>query len=418
MRTFLALFVLSLSLRLGMLFLIPQSLIPPNPDWETGAVSISLATKGEFADPYLIPTGPTAHMPPLNVVAMSLIYRVLGVGFWGGLVRWILVMIAYAALWALMPWLGEKLGVGRRVGILGGLVGAFYLTFPSELESFSALCMALLAGVFLSRWRGRAISGGSYGSSFFLGLVLGLAFHLQPALLPVVFGYMVFELWWSRGKRKWRLSGLMALGIFVACIPWGMRNYTTFHQLFFIRSNLGLELYVGNHDRAHADIDVSSARGSFLHPRTDQAEAERVLEMGEGPYMLEKKREAMDWIWAHPGEFLKLTGTRFLYFWAGPLHQPSRAAPYLILTLLAILGAWRVLPSLDAPQRAALLIPLAVYPLIYYVVAYMPRYGEPVRWVLLLLAGAAVLGKVAPDTFCPEQTSPLPGKPLGSILES
>ena len=418
MRTCLALFVLSLSLRLGLFLYIPESLIPPNPDWETGAVSISLATRGEFADPYIIPTGPTAHMPPVNVAVMSVIYRALGLGYLGGLVRWILVMVAYAALWALMPWLGDKLGVGRKVGILGGLVGAFYLTFPSELESFSALCMALLATVFLSRWRGKADSVGSYGSSFFLGLVLGLAFHLQPALLPVVLGYMVFELWWSRGKRKWRLSGLMALGIFVACVPWGIRNYTTFHQLFFIRSNLGLELYVGNHDRAHADIDVSSARGSFLHPRTDLAEAERVLEIGEGPYMLEKQREALNWIGTHPGEFLKLTGTRFLYFWAGPLHQPSGAAPYLILTLLALLGTWRVLPSLDAPQRAALLIPLATYPLIYYLVAYMPRYGEPIRWALLLLAGAAVLGKVTPNTVSPEPTGPLPGKPVGGILES
>jgi hypothetical protein len=35
---------------------------------------------------------------------------------------------------------------------------------------------------------------------------------------------------------------------------------------------------------------------------------------------------------------------------------------------------------------------LATYPVIYYLVAYIPRYGEPVRWVLLLLAGAGVMG--------------------------
>ena len=391
MRTFLVLFVLSLFLRLGTLLFIPQDLIPPNPNWETGAVSISLTTTGEFANPFLIPTGPTAHMPPLNVWAMSLLYRVLGVGFLGGMVRWILVMAAYSTLWALMPWVGDRLGVGRKAGILGGLVGALYLTFPSELESFSALALALLAVVFLFRWRGSAGSGGGHRNAFLFGLGLGVVFHLQPALLPVVLGYVAFELWWSRDERKWRFSGLLALGILVACIPWGLRNYATFHQFFFIRSNLGLELYVGNHEGAHADIQVSAARGSFQHPRTDLAEAERVLELGEGPYMLEKQREALGWMRAHPGEFLKLTGTRFLYFWAGPLHHPSRVAPYLILTLLALLGALRVLPSMDAPQRAALLIPLATYPLIYYAVAYMPRYGEPVRWALLLFAGAALV---------------------------
>jgi hypothetical protein len=391
MRTFLFLFALSLFLRVGVLFFIPQDTIPPNPNWETGAVSISLATRGEFADPYLLPTGPTAHMPPLNVAAMGLIYRLLGVGFVGGLARWLLVMVVYSTLWALMPRMGATLGVGRKAGIIGGLAGAFYLTFPSELESYSALVLALLAMAFLFRWRNISGPGGSYRSSLLLGLALGVAFHLQPVFLPVVMGYMVFELWWCRSEKKWRLSGLMALGIFLACMPWGLRNYTTFHQLFFIRSNLGLELYVGNHEGAHADIDVSSARGSFRHPRTDQAEANRVLELGEGPYMLEKQKEAFDWILDNPGQFLELTLTRILYFWAGPLHRLSTAAPYLILTLLALFGAWQVLPAMDAPQRAVLLIPLATYPLIYYVVAYMPRYGEPVRWVLLLFAGAAVL---------------------------
>ena len=390
MRTSLLLFVLSLSLRLGSLLLIPQDLIPPNPNWETGAVSISLATTGEFADPYLIPTGPTAHMPPLYVAAMSLVYRVLGTGMAGGMVRWILIMVAYSALWALMPWLGESLGVGRRAGVFGGVVGALFVTFPSELESLSALALAMTSIGFCLRWRGDAKSGGRKGRLVLLGVALGASFHLQPVLLPVVLGYLTFELWWWRGRRSWWRVGLMALGILLACLPWGVRNYTTFHQLFFIRGNLGLELYVGNHDGAHADIDVSSARRSFQHPRTDRAEAERVLELGEGPYMAEKQREAVDWIRANPGEFLRLTGTRVLYFWFGPLHKGSGAAPYLLLSLLALIGGWRAFPTMKMPQRAALLIPLATYPLVYYVVAYMPRYGEPVRWALLLLAGAAV----------------------------
>ncbi len=392
MRTFLLLFILSLSLRLGTLFFIPRDLIPPNPDWETGAVSISLATTGEFADPYVIPTGSTAHVPPIYVAAMSLIYRGLGVGFVGGLVRWVLVMAAYSTLVALMPWLGQMLGVGRKAGVLAAIAGALFLTFPSELEAYSALVLALLAALFLCRWRAIPHSGADLGSSFFLGLLLGVAFHLQPALFPVALGYLVFELWRWNGARAWRGPGLIALGIVVACVPWGLRNYATFDRLYFVRSNLGLELYVGNHEGAHADIDISVARGSFRHPRTDLTEAERVREIGEGPFMREKRKEAVDWIRAHPGEFLKLTGTRFLYFWVGPLHRASGAAPYLILTLLAVLGAWRILPSMDAFQRAALLVPLATYPLVYYLVAYMPRYGEPVRWILLLMAAGSLVG--------------------------
>jgi hypothetical protein len=36
------------------------------------------------------------------------------------------------------------------------------------------------------------------------------------------------------------------------------------------------------------------------------------------------------------------------------------------------------------------MIPLICYPLVYYVVIYMPRYRVPLDWILLLLAGAAV----------------------------
>ncbi|MBN2563582.1 MAG: hypothetical protein JXQ75_21900 [Phycisphaerae bacterium] len=61
-----------------------------------------------------------------------------------------------------------------------------------------------------------------------------------------------------------------------------------------------------------------------------------------------------------------------------------------MLTVLAVLGAWRTIPALTTPQRAVLLIPLATYTLIYYVVAYMYRYRVPLSWILLAFAGAAV----------------------------
>lgn len=402
LRAFLAIFLVGLVLRLWMFSFVPKDLIPPNPKWETGAVAISLAQTGRFADPYLIPTGPTAHMQPLQVGAASLLYRVLGVGHAGGLVRWILVLAVCSLLWASLPWLGNRLGVGREAGVVGGMAGALAVGFPSEVEPVSALALFALLALFAARWRRSATS---LGRSLLLGLATGVAFHLQPVLLPVVLGCVAFELWWSREPRKVGFAGMLLLGMLLACLPWGWRNYQTFEKVFFIRGNLGLELYVGNHPGAHADIDVSSARRSFRHPRTDLAEAERVLEIGEAAYMREKQHEALAWIGDNPGEFLRLTATRVLYFWLGPLHEPVRAFGYTVLFLLAVVGAWRVLPNLRAPERAALLIPLATYPLVYYVVAYMPRYGEPVRWILFLFAGGAVWGWVGEGSQVPRVSS-------------
>ena len=47
-------------------------------------------------------------------------------------------------------------------------------------------------------------------------------------------------------------------------------------------------------------------------------------------------------------------------------------------------------PALARPQWAILLIPLATYPLIYYLVAYMFRYRIPINGILLMLAGAGL----------------------------
>jgi hypothetical protein len=77
-----------------------------------------------------------------------------------------------------------------------------------------------------------------------------------------------------------------------------------------------------------------------------------------------------------------------------PPFQPAlMAAVYSLLgpTLLAAAGAWRTLPRLSSAQRAAILIPLAAYPLVYYIVGYEARYRQPLDGLILLLAAAAVL---------------------------
>jgi hypothetical protein len=147
---------------------------------------------------------------------------------------------------------------------------------------------------------------------------------------------------------------------------------------------------VGNHVGAHADIDVSQARVPLRHPRTEETEAAKLRAMGEIAYMRQARTEAVQWVRENPGDFLPLTLTRIAYFWLGPLHDPPMAFWTTLLTLLAVAGAWRALPRMTGPQRAVTLIPLATYPLIYYVMAYMARYRIPIEWILLLLAGAAV----------------------------
>jgi 4-amino-4-deoxy-L-arabinose transferase-like glycosyltransferase len=386
-RAFLLIFVLSFSVQVFLLTKVPESLIRPHTRWEMQAVATSLAETGRFSDPYVLPTGPTAHLPPIPPALLGLVYRLFGSTLTAGYVAWLVSIATYAAMWGMLPWLAAKAGLGKPVGILAGIAGALTPQWPGHGEGLAGVSILLLMAAFLSRW---IVGRATPARSLLLGIAAGIAFHVQPAILPVVLGWLAFELWWSRGRQKRRLTAVIALGMVIACLPWAWRNYHTLDAVFFVRSNLGLELRMGNHDGAAAAMDVMDRMGEHAHPRTHEGEARKLKTLGEAVYMRQAGQEAFEWIRAHPASFVRLTMSRVRHWWLGPLSNPSITGLVSALTILALAGACLILPTLSAPQRAALLIPFLAYPLVYYVVAYMPRYRQPIDWIFFLLAAAAV----------------------------
>jgi len=361
---------------------------------ETGKVALSLLRDGEFGDPYMIPTGPTAHPAPVWPALLWLIYGAFGMTANAGYVRGLVAICSYSALYGLMPWLGNKLGLGARAGAIAGVAGAL---FPQQgldevlgqgVSAHASIGMALMAAAFADRWKRDRTSAIGL---LLLGLGCGVAFHVAPPLLLVLLGYLAFELLWRRDRSRWTMAAYVALGAMIASAPWTWRNYRAFDTFLFIRGNFGLEFRIANQDGADADIEVSLARkGTLRHPSENLAEARQVAELGEAEYMRRARDEALLWIANHPGEFARLTLMRFIHFWCGPLRLPWLAALYTALTALALLGLWRAWPALEVPCRAALVMPLAMFPLVYYVVSYVAHYPAPLAWLLLLLAGYAV----------------------------
>jgi hypothetical protein len=119
-------------------------------------------------------------------------------------------------------------------------------------------------------------------------------------------------------------------------------------------------------------------------------------------------RETVEWIRSHRAEFLRLTALRIAQFWFGPVDDRLPALGISLLTLLSVIGAWRVLPLLSVPQRAAILIPLAAYPLVYYLVGFLVRYREPLDGLALLLAATAVGPRLRPRSL--RNPDPTPSK--------
>jgi hypothetical protein len=387
-------FVVAFALRMGFVRLIPYDVLVPHTRWEIEAIAHAILLRGEFADPYALPTGPTAHVPPLYPVLLSAVYRVFGLTLSAGVAAWMLGAAFYAAMYAILPSMAHRFGVGRQAGIIAGFAGAVWVHWLSQVEALAGLLLALLLAALVRRWTDARVSP---SRSVLLGIGWGAVFLLKPALLPVLVGCLVFELWWHHGRAAWRGVGLVTLGALLAIVPWTVRNYRTFDAVFFVRSNFGLELRVGNHAGAHPDIEISDARVPLRHPRTDETEAAKLRVMGEIAYMRQARAEAVSWIRENPGDFARLTLARIAYFWLGPLHDPVMAFWTTLLTTLAVIGGWRLVPRMTGPQRAVTLIPLATFPLVYYVMAYMARYRIPIEWILLLLAGAAVWAGLGGD---------------------
>ena len=64
-RYFTLIFLLPLVIRANRLNQFNRRFLGPGDDRELGAIAISLAKTGELANTYIIPSGPTAHLPPL-----------------------------------------------------------------------------------------------------------------------------------------------------------------------------------------------------------------------------------------------------------------------------------------------------------------------------------------------------------------
>ena len=387
-RAFAFVFLLHVGLHGFFLTKLDARHVMPHTRYEVTAVAMSLYERGTFADPYCLPTGPTAHVPPFHPALLAGIYHLLGPTLAAGYVTWLVLIACHGATWGMLPWLAARLGLSPGAGLLAGVAGALLPRWPGYVEAPAAIAIGLMLVAFLARWEGpRPLATGS----LLLGAEIGAALHVSPSLLPVALGLLAWEALGAARRPGPLRSALVVAGLALACVPWTLRNERELGGLFFLRSNFGLELRMGNHEGAGANLDLSARAGTERHPRTNEDEARKVAELGELAYMRAAGREARAWIAAHPGEFLRLTALRVVQFWLGPVDDVVTALGIGLLTLLSVVGAWRAFPSLPTDRRAALLVPFLLFPLVHYVVGFEVRYRQPIDGLAFLLAASALL---------------------------
>lgn len=386
----LIIFALALAVRLAAIFGMGMHKQPLN-FVEVEKVAVSVAETGVFGNPYKIPTGPTAQAAPFYPYLVALVFKLVGYGLGARLVLLLISAVAVSMQYTLLPWLAARCGIPAYVGGVAGLMGALIpVRLITELNGFEAPIAGtawILAIILALGW----MESPSARNSVACGAWWGASMLILPTLL-LPFGLMMLGLGWRRLRGgpgpEWKHLALAGAAMVLLLTPWTIRNYVVFGQLFYIRSNLGLELSTTQFPGVSLVDDENHPGIAFIyqrHPYTSEAAAREVLEKGEMAFNRERMKEGVGYIQADPKGFLWRTAQRVWLFWFLPSKFPAYKNFYIFpFTALGLWGGglmWRRRPG----PGLCFVCGLLGFPVVYYFMKVMSRYRYPIEWMLVFL---------------------------------
>ncbi len=350
--------------------------------WEMGRIGRAIANGRGFADPFGAQTGPTAWEPPLYPYLIAGVFRWAGVYTYASALILLSLNSICSALTCIPLFLIGKKCFSEKVGVWTAWMWAvlpsvmFWCTRWVWETSLAAL---LLTVIFWLTLQLEETEAGRVWVGF--GLLWGVAALTNTSLLAFLpaSGLWAWRRRWKKGKRS--LAGVVLASVFFAATiaPWLLRNYETFGEFIFIRSNFGAELRLGN---------GPGADGMWMqwnHPSQNIVEMRRYTQMGELAYVSARKREAMEFIREDYGRFIWISIKRFIYYWGGlprsseiPALAPFKNSVFLASSVLAFWGLGR---AVRTKQHGAWLFFWLIlsYSFIYYIVFPHPRYRHPIE---------------------------------------
>lgn len=378
-------------------------------DWNWGyeqaAVAQALAEGRGYSDAFAQGTGSTAWVAPFYPVLLAGLIKVFG-GITPA-VAWILAF-AQSAGAALTCYYLFRLGRDLHSSMAGTAAAVLWAVHPMAIylpvamvwdSTFVALSMTWFLATMVERGRGVSARGAAV-----LGVGLAGTLLVNPAPLALVPMFAWYYLKPRPGRLRFDREGLPKFLILIGTAlvtvsPWLIRNAIVMGTPQ-VRSNLGVELFVGNNDGAFGPFNVR------VHPSYNETELERYRELGEVAYASYAMTTAKEWIQEHPARFGWLTLERFQRFWVGP--DPT--TPVLLGTgyiqerdwmgwikwfshaffgLCAVLGilTWKGRPGSRTLIRGVFLF----YPLVYYVTHVFERYRFPIEPFITLAAAVFLL---------------------------
>jgi len=334
------------------------------------AIGLSLAQGHGFSSPFYVPSGPTAFLAPGYPLLVAAVLRLFGFGP----AAFVVIVTIQVVFSVLTVWLVLRIahrhfnaGIANIAGCLCALSLPLatlpFLVWETCLSSF--MLLGFFAAVPLLRTRLRWTAAGAAAAATAL---------VNPALIPTLFGLGIWQAWRRRTTpRTAILAFLLLYGL------WPARNLAVMHAWIPLRSNFGYELWMGNH---------ASGSGEFiqeLNPLENAVERAQFVARGELPFMRWKSDIAIQYIRTHPRQFIGWTAFRIGRFWTAAWPGFVVAALFSGFALLGLAILWRKRPDLRLYA-----IPLALYPLPYYITHPDGRFRNVIDPLLAILAAYAL----------------------------
>jgi len=371
--------------------------------YEAGSIARSITEGQGFAntwtrdvEPWSSGSGPTGWLVPVYPGLLALLLE-----WTGGLTRstaWMLFAIQsiLSSFTCVLVWgLGNRLGAARAGRIAAWVLAlhpmaiwhASSTVWDTTLAAF-AFTLVLTRLAACERARGPRVWT-------WFGLLFGGALLVNPAplvLVPVV----AWVAWRARPALAHWIGAMapFALAAGAVVLPWMVRNAEEVGP-FSLRTNLGVELDVGNFDGA----DGRYARDR--HPSHSAEEFRRYRELGEERYAAWAMDRATTWILENPARFLLLSLRRTAAWWIGEdpwtdprtdrglaaRDDPKAFAKWILhfaVGAMALVGAFLWARTSAGPRPY--LLTLFLVPPVYCVTHVLERYRWPIEPLLILCA--------------------------------
>jgi hypothetical protein len=367
--------------------------------WELGQVAAAIASGRGFSSPLrYFHTGPTAWFTPIYPYLVAGIFRIWGIFSNESKLIIETLNCAFVSL-VIVPIYGiaqKTFGKGTAVGAAWIWVflpsASFYPIYWIWDTCLAALFLALIFWATLVMPEKKTkLAWAGYGALWITGVMI------NPSLLSLFPFLAGWALWRTGGdlSRRTRYAAATLLVFFLGLVPWTVRNYRVFGKLIALRSNFGLELWLGNNP------GVPDTWAPWLHPNDSLEEAEKYRGMGEIQYMEEKQREAFAFMRTHPSDTLYFMFRRFVANWlvltdspadtwsSSPWYLKSFIVMNVLLSLFTLFGALfahRARPLEAIPYMWVLL----VFPVLFYLTHAGPRYRFPMDSIMMILSAYAV----------------------------